>query len=46
MLSLANRDREGLAHDAAIFLKTKMPHAEITVRDLQTGMETANPAGR
>jgi hypothetical protein len=43
-----HRDREDLAHDAAIFLKTKMEHAEITVRDLQSGIVTLikHPAKR
>jgi hypothetical protein len=34
------RDREDLAREAATHLKTKQPNAEITVRDLQTGMVT------
>jgi hypothetical protein len=35
-----HRDREDFAGEAANFLKTKQPNAEITVRDLQTGTVT------
>ena len=31
------RDRKELAIEAATFLKTKNPNAELTVRDLETG---------
>jgi hypothetical protein len=31
------RDRKELAIEAATFLKTKNPNAELTVRDLKTG---------
>jgi hypothetical protein len=34
------RDREDYAREAATYLKTKQPNAEITVRDLQTGAST------
>ena len=32
---------ESAAQAAAIFLKTRLPHSEITVRDTQTGTVTA-----
>jgi hypothetical protein len=35
-----HRDREDLAREAATFLKTNQPNAQITVRDLQTGAVT------
>jgi len=31
------RDRKELAIEAATFLKTKYPNAQLTVRDLETG---------
>jgi hypothetical protein len=36
-----HRDREDYALEAATFLKSKQPNAEITVRDLQAGTVTA-----
>jgi hypothetical protein len=35
------RKHEALAIEAATFLKTKNVHAEVTVRDLETGETTA-----
>jgi hypothetical protein len=42
------RDREELARAAATLLKAAQPHAEITVRDLQTGNITTvkHPSSR
>jgi hypothetical protein len=36
----AYRDRADYAREAATLLKVKMPHAEITVRDMQSGTVT------
>jgi hypothetical protein len=42
------RDREDLAREAALLLKTKQPNAEITLRDRQTGAVTVirHPSAR
>jgi hypothetical protein len=37
----SHRDRKDMAIEAARHLKTKQPHSEITVRDLETGEVTA-----
>jgi hypothetical protein len=44
----AYRDRADYAREAATLLKVKMPHAEVTVRDLQTGAVTVikHPSAR
>jgi hypothetical protein len=34
------RDRRDLANEAATFLKTRNVHAEVTVRDIETGQTT------
>jgi hypothetical protein len=34
------RDLEKLAIEAAIYLRTKQPHAQITVRDIESGKTT------
>jgi hypothetical protein len=36
----AYRDVERLAIEAATYLKTKQPHSQITVRDIETGKTT------
>jgi hypothetical protein len=36
----SHRDREDLAIEAARHLKTKQPHGEVTVRDIETGKIT------
>jgi hypothetical protein len=36
----AYRDRADYAREAATLLKVKQPHAEVTLRDLQTGTVT------
>jgi hypothetical protein len=35
--SRTHRDGKELAIEAATFLKTKQPHAEVTVREMKTG---------
>ena len=35
-----HRDRRDYAHDAAVLLKTNLPHSEVTIRDLWTGKVT------